>query len=214
MFALNDSLSRRSRLPELARTDSTISALEIGILFACGLGAVGMSTLVDLKPLLAVFGFENARMPGHAILRAVLPLSLGLALVPRRGSGVIMGSAAALGLGGMQLAGHGIGLGAMASLVSLGPLLDLAVHKARPGWRLYAALGAAGLGANLLAFLLKGASKVVGGAWSGSRLLGDWLSSAPITYAAFGLAAGVVCGCIWFSSSERDAGNTDSGNAS
>jgi hypothetical protein len=213
MFSRNDSLSRRSRVPGLARTDSTISPLEIGILFTCGFGAVAMSTLADLKPLFAVLGFEDPRMPGHAILRAVLPLSLGLALVPRRGSGVIMGSAAAMGLGGMQLAGLGMGLGAMTSLVSLGPLLDLAVHKARPGWLLYAALGAAGLGANLLAFLVKGASKVLGGAWSGSRLLSDWLSSAPITYAAFGLAAGVVCGCIWFSSSERDAGDAAGGTA-
>jgi hypothetical protein len=198
MLALNDSLLRRSRLPGIARADSSISALELAILFACGFGAVAMSALVDL----------NVRVPGHAILRAVLPISLGLALVPRRGAGLVMGSAAALGLGGMLLMGQrGLGTGATTSLIALGPMFDLAVRRARPGWRLYAAFGAAGLAANLLAFVVRGGAKAGGGIAAGSRALGNWLSVAPYSYAICGLVAGIVCGCIWFGARDRDAGS-------
>lgn len=196
MLAPNDSLLRRSRLPGIARGDGSISVLELAILFVCGFGAVAMSALVDL----------NVRVPGHAILRAVLPISLGLALVPRRGAGLVMGSAAALGLGGMLMLGQrGLGTGATASLLALGPMFDLAVRKARPGWRLYAAFGAAGLAANLIAFVVRGGAKA-GGIGAGSRALGDWMSVAPYSYAICGLVAGIVCGGIWFGAKDRDTG--------
>ena len=117
-----------------------------------------------------------------------------------------MGSAAALGVGGLALMGQGLSPGATTSLLSLGPLLDIAVRRARPGWLLYAAFGAAGLEANLLAFLIRGGAKMSGAV--GLRPLSDWLSLAPFSYAACGLIAGIVCGWIWFRSGEHDAADS------
>jgi hypothetical protein len=161
--------------------------LDVALLMGCGLLAAATVGFLDL----------DLRIPGNAILRGVLPLSLGMALVPRRGAGLIMGGSALAGLGALALFGRGAGLGASTSLVLTGPLLDLAAARARSGWRLYAAFGVAGLVANLGAFLVRGGGKAVslGG---GGRLLADWLTVAPITYAACGLAAGLISAVVFF----------------
>src|SRR5437667_465366 len=80
-------------------------------------------------------------LPGHAILRGVLPLTLGLALVPRRFSGSVMGCSAVLTLLVLRGAsGPSLGPAAVAALLLTGPLMDLALWNARPGWRLYVRL--------------------------------------------------------------------------
>jgi hypothetical protein len=67
----------------------------------------------------------NLQIPGHAILRAVLPMAIGLALVPRKNGGTVMGVAA--------LGGELPGLGACTSLALLGPMLDLALRSSAAG---------------------------------------------------------------------------------
>lgn len=191
-FAPQAVLSDRSRVNWRTSSSGTLSAVELGLLFGCGLFAAGAVVFVDL----------GVRIPGHAILRGVLPLGLGMALVPRRGSGLMMGGSALAGLAGLALIGRGAGVGASTSLVLLGPLLDLAAARARSGRLLYLAFGLAGLAANLAAFVLRGGAKA-GGIGGGTRLLADWLTIAPISYAACGLAAGLITAAVFFRATAR-----------
>lgn len=191
-FAPQSVLADQSRVGWRARAAGQISALDLTLLIGCGLLAAATVAFLDL----------DLRVPGNAILRGVLPLSLGMALVPRRGAGLVMGGSTLAGLGLLALFGRGPGLGASTSLVLTGPLLDLAAARTRSGWRLYAAFGLAGLAANLGAFLVRGGGKAVslGG---GGRLLADWLTVAPLTYAACGLAAGLISAAVFFRASVR-----------
>ena len=193
MWSVNQPLSQRSRLGRVMLSPAGTGLLDVAILVGCGFTAAVMSALIDL----------NLRLPGHAILKVVLPLSLGMSLVPRQGAGVTMGASAGATLWGMSLfGGSGVGPGAATSLLLLGPLLDLAVRRVGPGWRLYAAFGIAGLMANLGAFVVRGGTKMSGGSLAGTRLLHDWLSVAPVSYALCGLIAGFVSAAIFFGSGE------------
>ena len=69
------------------------------------------------------------QVPGHAILRSVLPMALGLACVPRRGAGCVMGGTALGTATCLGLFGHGPGVGNLTSLALTGPLLDLALRR-------------------------------------------------------------------------------------
>lgn len=185
-------LSEHSRLMRNRAAVVGISSADLAVLIACGLLAAAGVVFVDL----------DARLPGHAILRGVLPLALGLALVPRRGAGLVMGGSALAGLAGLSLVGRGAGVGASTSLVLLGPLLDLAAARARSGRWLYLTFGLAGLAANLAALVVRGGAKA-GGLGGGGRLLSDWLTVAPISYAACGLAAGLISAVVFFRWSPR-----------
>src|ERR1700741_2250355 len=55
------------------------------LLISFGAIAAFCSTCLDL---------QIQRIPGHAILRVVFPIAMGLALVPRRGAGTVMGTSA------------------------------------------------------------------------------------------------------------------------
>ena len=79
VFATKPNLRSASRLPALAGA-ARISAAEVAALLACGALAALAVGLVHLP----------IRIPGHAILRGVLPMAMGLALVPRRSAGMIM----------------------------------------------------------------------------------------------------------------------------
>ncbi len=189
VYSVNQPLLQRRRLMVRSLSGPRLGAGELAILVGCGFAAAVMSAVAD-------FSF---RIPGHAILRAAVPLSLGMALVPRRGAGLTMGSAAFVGVMGLSLAGvRGMGFGATTSLMLFGPSLDFAVRRARDGWRLYAAFALAGLVANLGAFLVRGGTKLSGGAGAGLRALQDWLSIAPLSYAACGLVAGLIGAAICF----------------
>lgn len=158
-----------------------------GVLAACA------STFLDLN---------IKRLPGHAILRVVFPFAVGLALVPRRGSGCAMGTTAALTGVILQYAGfrgEGIGLGALTSLIATGPLLDWTLCRAKGGWWQVFSFALAGLSSNLLALIVRGIAKAVGWEAAGRRPLIEWLSQAVGTYIACGLAAGLISGAILFS---------------
>jgi hypothetical protein len=81
-------------VPSLACPGRAISAVEVAVLVLLGATAAAATALLDL-PL---------RIPGHAILRLVFPMALGLALVPRRLSGSFMGVSA---LASLLLDAHG-----------------------------------------------------------------------------------------------------------
>lgn len=123
---------------------------ELAIIFISGVIAAGSVGLIELR----------LRIPGHAILHAVLPMALGLALVPRRWAGTGMSLAAVATAAGLTRAGQGeFGAGAWTSLTTLGPAMDLLLAsrwgRAWPA----VSVGVAGLLANAAAFVAKGTEK-------------------------------------------------------
>src|SRR5262245_39156647 len=158
-FATKPTLRIASRLPALSR-DIRISIAEIATLLACGAFAALAIGLLQL----------HIRVPGHAILRAVLPMALGFALVPRRSSGVLMSIGAGLTATAMSVVHVGrFPPAAMLGVLALGPVLDLALAGNPQGWRLYARFAAAGALANLLAFLVRFATAQMGWEFQGIR---------------------------------------------
>jgi hypothetical protein len=181
-------LEATSRLPrrQLARDIPTV---EVGILLGLGAAAASATVLLD-------FGL---RVPGHAILRTTLPMALGLAVVPRRHAGATMSVGALLAVLGLAIGGGRLpGIGAATSLILTGPLLDLAVRRARDGGRVYLGFALAGLASNTCAFLVRAAPKVAGLDLVANRSLGSWILIALVSYAVCGLAAGLLGGTLCF----------------
>src|SRR5262245_4140065 len=108
LLPMNEQLRTGSRFrPWLAAGEGEVSLRELAFLVAMGAAAAVASTMLDL----------GLRVPGHAIVRTVLPLGLGLALAPRSGAGVLMSGSAGLTLAALRGAGvAGGGVGALTSL--------------------------------------------------------------------------------------------------
>jgi hypothetical protein len=198
-------LAQTTRLPLLGQSAQALPALEFAaLLLFGGLAACSM--------LFLDFG---VRMPGHAVLRAVLPMACGLAVVPRRGAGLVMGGGALLTLAGLSLGGHpGSGTGSTTSLLLIGPMMDAALWSARPGLRLYLSFALAGFATNLVAFLVRGAAKAGGGTGAGGRAMESWLQVAVFTYAACGLLAGLISAAMlfhWSGKSPDDPNSSEAG---
>src|SRR5690606_25269753 len=155
------------------------------------------------------------RIPGHAILRTVIPLAVGLALVPRRGSGMVMSATAGSGMLGLQAAGMaGGGAGALTSLLLTGPLLDVASRWSLRGWHVYLSFALAGLTSNMLAFLVRWATKAAsggggGGGMGGGRALAEWQPQAIVTYAICGLLAGLLGAAVCFRARSKNLQDCD-----
>jgi hypothetical protein len=132
----------------------------------------------------------SLRVPGHAILRGALPMTLGFALVPRRSAGTVMAIGA--GLTSAALAAAHLGrfpLPAMLSVLALGPVLDVALLGRPTGWRLYARFVMAGIVANLLACAFKIAGMQFGlQSFGGEEFL---TFGVPVMIASY-----VVCGAF------------------
>ena len=159
------------------------------VLLGAGVGAALSSVFLDM----------SLRMPGHAILRAVFPMALGLAIAPRRMGGLVMGAGAMGTVLVIKAGGFGaVGVGALTSLALTGPLLDVALWQARRGWRLYMAFALAGLGSNLAALVVRGGAKFVGLNHVTSRPLGEWWMQATVSYTVCGVLAGLISATIWF----------------
>jgi hypothetical protein len=187
---IHPGLSAGSRFGVLTTPGARSAVLGWGILLGLGLGTA-LATLFLRSPI---------RVPGHVILYTVLPLSLGLALVPRHLAGSVVSGSAFLLVLGFQWAGvPGMGLPAQLSMLLTGPLFDLATLGAKPGWRLYGQLTLAGLLSNLAAY----ASRPLLGLWGlsggGGRVGWDVVAS----FAACGLVAGLVGALCWFRLSPR-----------
>ena len=219
MFAgvlrVHEGLLASSRVPSLCRPERAISAIELAVLVLLGFSAAAATMLLDF----------SLRIPGHAILRSVFPMALGLALVPRQAAGSIMG-ASAVATAFLFHAGDASGSpGAMTSLALTGPLLDLALLGAKSPWRLYLGFVLAGLGSNLAAFFVRWSVRAMdvvprvagggggggggrgggggggggrGGGGGGAISIDDWLALAPWTYIACGILAGLLSALIWF----------------
>jgi hypothetical protein len=189
VFAIHPGLQLSGRLPALARQERGLAAAEFAVLFLLGIAAATLSSLLKL----------NLGIPGHNIIRVIFPMALGLAVVPRRGSGSVMGLGGLVGAVGFSMGGiAGLGAGAATSLVLTGFFLDAALLGARPGKSVYLRLTVAGLTANMAAFLIKVAEKsfFVGGLEGGPVAV--WWPKAIVTYSVCGLLAGILSAVVWF----------------
>ena len=188
-FRVHDGLLAAARIPPLARFRERISMAELLLLFLCGAAAASATGFIRL----------GLRIPGHAIVLAVIPMALGLALAPRRLAGFVMsagafGTATAFSLAGLT----NYGTGAIISLYVTGPIMDFALARARSGWRLYLRLVLAGIIANLLALTSRGASKLLGLDLASMRPFATWWSQAVVTYTLCGAAAGLIAALCCF----------------
>lgn len=196
---LHPGLTGTTRLKWIASDQAAASLRDWLILLTAGIVAACCSTFLD---------FEIKRIPGHAILRVVFPMAVGLALVPRRGSGTVMGASALVTGFALRIAGfkeEALGMGALTSLIATGPLLDLALRRVNGGWKQYVAFALAGLASNTAAFAVRGTAKAMGWERAGRRPLWEWLAQASFTYLACGLVAGLISGLVLFYARRRDA---------
>jgi hypothetical protein len=200
VFAPQIGLKASSRLPLVSRSAGITSA-ELACLLVCGAMAALAVGLLHLQ----------IRVPGHAILRGAFPMAMGLALVPRRGAGIMMAIAAGITATAMSAAQVGnFPATSMLSVLALGPILDLALLGPSIGWKLYARFAAAGAVANLLAFGLKLAGLSLGietvgggsGGGGGGRLL-EFGTFALLSFLICGALAGLIGAAAWFRSSPR-----------
>jgi hypothetical protein len=178
--------SRWSPLPRAA----TVSLAELTVLLVAGSLAAAAVAFLQLQ----------LRVPGHKILAAALPLMVGLMLVPRRFSGTAMALSAAATLGCFALGGVGrLQPAAVFPLLALGPMLDLALlGTPRHGWQLYARCAAAGLAANLGAYLVRWGVAVWGLDSTQAHALREFGWSVAGSFALCGLVAGLLSGAACF----------------
>ena len=195
-FVVRDGLIGAARLPSLARPRHGISVAEMLLLITCGMASAAAVGFVKL----------SLGIPGHSIVLAALPMALGMSLAPRRFAGSVM-SAGALGTAWAltQFGGARFGSGAFASLLLLGPVMDVALRRVRSGWRVYAGLVLAGVVTNLMALASRGVPKVLGLDLPGSRPFDSWWLQASITYTLSGVVAGLLGAFCWFQFNERAA---------
>lgn len=196
LLPIHDGLWSGSRLPLSVRNTNTIQPIEYATWISMGILASCVSVLPDWK----------LGLPGHAIVRSVFPLAMGLALAPRSGAGCIMsgvGFISALGLSSLRMADTHAGMGAMTSLALTGPMLDLALRNARAGWGLYVRIMTAGITTNLVALAVKATEKLTASGGRGKKSFASWLAQAAWTYPLFGLIAGAVSAFVWFRWSSR-----------
>lgn len=139
------------------------------------------------------------RLPGHAILHGVVPMSLGLALVPRRCGGILMAIGAGITAAAMTFAGLGrFQPAAVLSILALGPVLDIATSGRARGWLLYARFALAGAVANCLAFAVRVSTSLIGWELPGARQFTSFWSLALLSFVLCGAVAGLVSAAIWF----------------
>ncbi len=188
-FAVRGGVLAAARLPSLARLGRRISAAELTLLLLSGAAAACAIGYVRL----------GLRIPGHAIVLAVLPMAFGLALAPRRMAGSVM-SAGALGTAALlaSFGGAHYGGGSFVSLCLVGPAMDVALAGVQRGWRLYLGLAAAGIAANFCALVSRTGGKLLGFDLPGTRPIGDWWAQALLTYTLAGAVAGLLGAIFWF----------------
>ena len=137
-------------------------------------------------------------IPGHAIIKVMIPMALGLSLAPARYAGAIMGIFGLITafIGQSLTEGPGTGTGAYTSLVFTGVLMDLTLYFANTGWKLYTGLMVSGLLANLLALYVRSGFK------SFFKInifdFNTWFQTAAFSYPICGLLAGLLCALLVF----------------
>lgn len=157
---------------------------------------------------LASFVKLRLGIPGHAIILSVLPISAGLATVPRYGAGTVMSLMAIATIAVFRAMGLPIGggPGAVTSMLAVGPIMDVVLARAR-GWHLHVGLLLAGLIANIVALVARGGLKLLSFQPLVGRPFGEWFRSAVVSYPLSGAAAGVICALALFRfTTNRNAG--------
>jgi hypothetical protein len=188
-------LAQTRRIGPATWSAERVRILEIGVLLCAG--ALAAVAVVAFTPSL--------RIPGHAILRAALPMVCGMALVPRRLAGSIM----ALGAGATVLAISASGFGgwqpaAVVSLLALGPAIDIAMAgRSVGGWRLYLRFAVAGVLANALAFFLRGGISLFGLDNDRPHMLARFDLRVFASFAACGAIAGLLSALVCFQFSAK-----------
>jgi hypothetical protein len=180
--------ARAVRQGDLAGTEIQFSTRELAILGLAGVVAV----------LAVAFVQSPLRIPGHAVLKAALPLACGLAFIAKPLAGTVAGSASLFTATVLMLAGFGnLQAAALVSLLLVGPALDWAGHDMqinRFGW--FARFALAGLAVNLAAFVVRwGTAFWQSDGWHplNFRALG---SMVIVSFAVCGIVAGVICGAM------------------
>ena len=136
----------------------------------------------------------------------------GLALIPRRGSALIVGGVAAIT--GTIFSLRGIGdtsSGALTILWLIGPLLELAMVGATQGWKLYLRFATAGLATNLIAYLVR--AFAAGSLTVGSKRFGSWQMTL-LSWVLCGAAAGLLSAIVWFRASRNQNQPSSQGSPS
>jgi hypothetical protein len=202
VLSIHPGLAGNSRVPTLASEGQRSHVTAMVVLLGAGVSATLATVMLDF----------SLRLPGHAVLRAVFPMAFGLALAPRRMGGAVMGVGALGSLLMIKGSGLGsIGLGATTSLLLTGPLLDVALWRARRGWRLYLAFATAGLASNLVALTIRAGAKFGGLDHLTARPLAAWWFQAVGTYALCGVLAGLISAIVWFQFSNARQSETEPG---
>ncbi len=188
MFAVHSGLQSGSRLPVLSQESRGVRIAEWSVWITMGCVAAIVSALPDLA----------LKMPGHAVVRSVFPMTLGLAIAPRHLGGAVMGASGLVtGLLLRAFNASDIGLGALTSMALTGPMLDAVLWRMQSGgWRLYVGIILAGVLANTAAFGVKLSEKLIFG--QGKRKFADWLMNALWSYPLFGIVAGLISALVWF----------------
>jgi hypothetical protein len=192
-------ISRSSRIRLRRDSGEQFTAQEAAMLLGVGVLAAAMVTWMPL-PL---------RIPGHAILKAAVPIVLGVAAVPRPLAGSIAGLAAAamLSLSLAMGAAH-VPAAAATALLAIGPAIDLAVlgiHRAR--WSVYLRFAAAGLAANLLAFLVRWGTSSFGLDGSQPHQMVQMGGMAFLSFAMCGICAGFLSAVVCFRNRSSQPGD-------
>jgi hypothetical protein len=191
---IHDGLRAGSRLSSLAAARRHSAFAHTVFLVGTGASAALATAFMDF----------DLRIPGHAILRVIFPMALGLAVAPRRMAGLVMGAAAGGTAAYLHAGGFAsFGKGALTSLLLAGPLLDLALWTANRGWRLYLGFAAAGVACNLIAFAVRGGAKLHGLDSATGRPFTLWWPEASATYVLCGLIAGLLSAAVWFQFGSR-----------
>jgi hypothetical protein len=183
-------LARASRFAPAVGVRDGLSLREVAILVAAGVVAAVAVALVA----------PGMRLPGSAILRAGVPLAVGLALVPRGGAGTIATFGCLVGAGILSLLGVGRWQPAsLVGLVALGPALDLVLAGQPPsGVWLYGRCAVAGALANGLAFAVRVGTAAAGLEGGGGRMLARLGPSVLVSFLVCGLVAGLIGGLVAF----------------
>jgi hypothetical protein len=190
LLDVNRNVAVSGRFSAALRDREHVGAADLAFLICCGAAAALAMNFVRL----------GLRLPGHAIVLAMIPMVLGLAFVPRRLSGFVMSSGAFATAAILSGVGLGrFGSGAFVSLCLLGPMMDLMLSRTKSGWKLYLGLMLSGLSTNLLALASRSSSKLLGLDLVGMRPFGGWWAQAAITYSLCGACAGLIAACIFFS---------------
>jgi hypothetical protein len=175
-----DPISLRSRVGRVTARELSVLAV------AGGLAALAMA-MVHL----------NLRIPGHAILKPLLPLTFGLVLVPRRAAGCMIAVTAAATTAVLAFGQWGeLQLPALTSLVLLGPALDLAARGTHSKGAFLARFALAGCAVNLLAMGSRIVAMALGFSLGGGRGFAALWPFSLFSFVACGALAGILSAAI------------------